>query len=270
MTTLLHRRSNRLCGARLSAKQAALRGHPYCRAVVPTGLKRCGFHGGKSTGPKTAEGKARSLAAAQAGVAAYRERMRAAIEAGFIDRWWPPSDRTPFVVAYKALPEETKQSIAAARRAGFDRWAARIRAEIAAGTRDDWPAVAARKSKPPKKEQMMPRKAAPAPVIAAPPPVPIADDLAQRREMVEWQAKTRAEKLDRLTDEALDIVQWVFRLPPDAEVNPRILSAKKDAALSVLALEFKVGESVAERERKDRDRAIALADIARKIEAERV
>lgn len=223
--TLLHRRSNRLCGAKLGPKQAAQRGHPYCRAIVPTGLKRCPWHGGKSTGPRTAEGKARCLAAANAGAAAWRERMRAAIEAGFIDRW-------------PGRPKGSKN-------------------------RPKPPQTTA--APPSQKEQKMPRKAAPAPVsTAAPPAVPIADDIAQRREMIEWQAKTRAEKLDRLTDEALDIVQWVFRLPPDAEVNPRVLSAKKDAALSVLALEFKVGESVAERERKDRDRA--LADIARKLE----
>ena len=44
-----------LCGARTKA------GHP-CRALKVKGRKRCKWHGGLSTGPRTAEGKARCTA----------------------------------------------------------------------------------------------------------------------------------------------------------------------------------------------------------------
>jgi hypothetical protein len=46
------------CGARTR------QGHPCRMAVVELGKRRCKFHGGLSTGPKTAEGRAR-IAAAQ-------------------------------------------------------------------------------------------------------------------------------------------------------------------------------------------------------------
>ena len=44
------------CGARTR------KGHP-CRNLSEPGRRRCKFHGGKSTGPRTAEGRARIAAA---------------------------------------------------------------------------------------------------------------------------------------------------------------------------------------------------------------
>src|SRR5712691_8515888 len=45
------------CGARLSG------GRGRCRAWALSGKRRCNWHGGKSTGPQTAEGMRRSLTA---------------------------------------------------------------------------------------------------------------------------------------------------------------------------------------------------------------
>jgi hypothetical protein len=58
-------RDQRLCGAKTR------RGFPCIRRVVP-GRNRCPNHGGLTTGPKTAEGKARIAAAARARWAKYR------------------------------------------------------------------------------------------------------------------------------------------------------------------------------------------------------
>lgn len=55
--------------------------------------KRCRNHGGLSTGPKFPDGKERSLAAANAGLERWRERMRAAKAAGLIERF--PNGRKP-------------------------------------------------------------------------------------------------------------------------------------------------------------------------------
>lgn len=45
-----------------------------CKLLYPNG--RCRFHGGPSTGPKTAEGKRRSLEAMRTGYGAWRDRKR--------------------------------------------------------------------------------------------------------------------------------------------------------------------------------------------------
>jgi len=50
-------KSRVICGAKTRA------GHP-CKMKSEPGRRRCKFHGGKSTGPKTSEGRAR-IAAAQ-------------------------------------------------------------------------------------------------------------------------------------------------------------------------------------------------------------
>ena len=55
--------------------------------------KRCRLHGGLSTGPKLPDAKERSLAAANAGLARWRERMRAAKAAGLISKF--PTGRKP-------------------------------------------------------------------------------------------------------------------------------------------------------------------------------
>lgn len=56
------------CGAKTRAGKA-------CRCCVEPGKNRCRFHGGKSTGPRTPEGRARSMAALQAGHQRWRERQ---------------------------------------------------------------------------------------------------------------------------------------------------------------------------------------------------
>lgn len=53
------------CGARLSG------GRGRCRAWALKGKRRCKWHGGKSTGPRTPEGMARTVTAMVAG----RKRM---------------------------------------------------------------------------------------------------------------------------------------------------------------------------------------------------
>jgi hypothetical protein len=55
--------------------------------------KRCRLHGGLSTGPKFPDAKERALAAANAGLARWRERMRAAKAAGLIAKF--PCGRKP-------------------------------------------------------------------------------------------------------------------------------------------------------------------------------
>lgn len=50
------------------------RGKPCLRRPVP-GKNRCPNHGGKSTGPRTPEGKARTIAALRDGWLAWRQRI---------------------------------------------------------------------------------------------------------------------------------------------------------------------------------------------------
>jgi len=59
------------CGARLS------NGRGYCRAWALNGKRRCKWHGGKSTGPKTAEGMARTVSSMRWGRIRSVERRRA-------------------------------------------------------------------------------------------------------------------------------------------------------------------------------------------------
>ena len=88
---------------------SSTKSHPRCGARTRSGRrcrryvavdrwtkklrKRCRNHGGLSTGPKFPDGKERSLAAANAGLARWRERMRAAKAAGLIERF--PNGRKP-------------------------------------------------------------------------------------------------------------------------------------------------------------------------------
>ena len=58
------------CGARTRAGG-------NCKAPALPDKERCRMHGGLSTGPKTAEGKARTLAALKAGFRRYVEERRA-------------------------------------------------------------------------------------------------------------------------------------------------------------------------------------------------
>jgi hypothetical protein len=50
---------------------------PFCKAWAMRGSCRCRMHGGASTGPKTEEGKARSIAALVAGRRRWLESMKA-------------------------------------------------------------------------------------------------------------------------------------------------------------------------------------------------
>ncbi len=65
----MHRGFGLPCVARLSG------GRGYCRAWALQGKRRCKFHGGRATGPRTAEGMARTLAAMARG----RERKAAGL-----------------------------------------------------------------------------------------------------------------------------------------------------------------------------------------------
>src|SRR5712691_6480196 len=59
------------CGARLSG------GRGRCRAWALKGKRRCKWHGGKSTGPRTAEGMAHTVAAMRWGRKRKIERLHA-------------------------------------------------------------------------------------------------------------------------------------------------------------------------------------------------
>jgi hypothetical protein len=67
--------------------------HGFCILRPVPGKRRCRFHGGRSTGPRTPEGKARSAAARTAGLERWREEMRAKIAAGQATKF--PGGRKP-------------------------------------------------------------------------------------------------------------------------------------------------------------------------------
>jgi hypothetical protein len=88
---------------------SSTKSHPRCGARTRSGgrcrryvaidpwtrkhRKRCRLHGGLSTGPKFPDAKERALTAANAGLARWRERMRAAKAAGLIAKF--PNGRKP-------------------------------------------------------------------------------------------------------------------------------------------------------------------------------
>jgi hypothetical protein len=61
--------------------------HGFCRKWPVPGKERCRFHGGRSPGPLTQDGKARSLAAMRAGRQRWLEETRAKKAAGEIERF---------------------------------------------------------------------------------------------------------------------------------------------------------------------------------------
>lgn len=61
-------RTGAICGAKNRQGKAC-----QCKLLLASG--RCKFHGGMSTGPKTAAGMARTLAALRAGYRAYRTAL---------------------------------------------------------------------------------------------------------------------------------------------------------------------------------------------------
>ena len=80
-------RDKQRCGAKLHGKLAA------CRRWPVPGRTRCRLHGGMSTGARTAEGKARVLAALIEGRQRWMEEMRAKKKAGLLARF--PGGRKP-------------------------------------------------------------------------------------------------------------------------------------------------------------------------------
>jgi hypothetical protein len=76
-----HGKDKQRCGARVRHR------HGFCRKWPVPGKERCRFHGGCSTGPRTEEGKAVSLAAMRAGRQGWLEEMRAKKAAGEIERF---------------------------------------------------------------------------------------------------------------------------------------------------------------------------------------
>ena len=69
----------RLCNARTRAGG-------LCRQPIP-GRRRCLYHGGKSTGPRTAAGMANTVAALKAGRERWLQRMRLAKAQGLIEKF---------------------------------------------------------------------------------------------------------------------------------------------------------------------------------------
>lgn len=64
--------ADRLARHRVLCEARTRKGTP-CRALSEPGRRRCRFHGGRSTGPRTAEGKARIAAAQRRRWAQWRE-----------------------------------------------------------------------------------------------------------------------------------------------------------------------------------------------------
>jgi hypothetical protein len=75
------------CGAKLHRKLA------WCKRWPVPGKKRCRLHGGRSTGARTPEGKAKALAARREGLQQWFEETRAKKAAGLIKRF--PGGRKP-------------------------------------------------------------------------------------------------------------------------------------------------------------------------------
>ena len=122
-------KSHPRCGAR------ARSGRP-CRRYVAADRwtkklrKRCRLHGGLSTGPKFPDGKERSLAAANAGLAVWREKTRADKAASLIAKF--PCGRKPGPSRrQRELEAHEREEALARRRAEFmdahmpPRWPAR-------------------------------------------------------------------------------------------------------------------------------------------------
>jgi hypothetical protein len=76
-----HGKDRQRCGARVRHR------HGFCRRWPVPGKERCRQHGGRSTGPLTDDGKARSLAAMREGRQRWLDDMRAKKVAGEIERF---------------------------------------------------------------------------------------------------------------------------------------------------------------------------------------
>jgi hypothetical protein len=76
-----HGKDKQRCGALVRHR------HGFCRKWPVPGKERCRYHGGRSTGPLTDEGKARSLAAMREGRQRWLADMHAKKAAGEIKRF---------------------------------------------------------------------------------------------------------------------------------------------------------------------------------------
>jgi hypothetical protein len=76
-----HGKDKQRCGARVRHRRG------FCGKWPVPGKTRCRFHGGRSTGPLTEDGNARSLAAMRAGQQRWLADMHAKKVAGEIDRF---------------------------------------------------------------------------------------------------------------------------------------------------------------------------------------
>ena len=79
-----------------------------------------------------------------------------------------------------------------------------------------------------------------------------------------WDDQTHAEKLGTLTGKALDKTKDILELVCDPS-NLKLLSIRKDAALSIIAAQVKVDETQL-RAQNDESRDRALAEVRRRIE----
>lgn len=77
LAELREREAERFSRQRIICGATTRKGHP-CRLKSEPGRRRCKFHGGKSTGPRTREGRARIAEAQRRRWAEYREKKRTA------------------------------------------------------------------------------------------------------------------------------------------------------------------------------------------------
>jgi len=111
----------RRCDAHAKHKEAhaagKLRGlNPFCRKWAVPGKRRCYLHGGRSTGPRTPEGKAASLAARLEGrrrriaqLALEGKKINTGHNGGRYPKDWPPEmrHRTPKLTILQQIEAST-------------------------------------------------------------------------------------------------------------------------------------------------------------------
>ena len=209
-----HGSSPLLCGARLS------NGRGFCRARALTGKLRCQFHGGRSTGPRTAEGKRRTVEAMVEGRARWIAEMRKLKASGLIEKI--PGGRRP-----NGQPRKTGDKIIdRARMVVADRMAETVEADLIEGEEAD----AAENG-----EEMTL-------------PVPAGT----------WERMSDAAKLRALTGMSFNAIRDILdmKLPDDKDTTAahrlKLLSIQKDAALSVLSTQVRVDVARLHEHRSDK------------------
>jgi hypothetical protein len=136
---------------------------------------------------------------------------------------------------------EGKAKAVAAMVAGRAAWVEEMRAAKGAGLIDQFPG-GRKKSKGKKKAVKRDKVTRQALVVieqekamhdVSPPP---------QTAPAEWASQTHGDKLDVLVGSALDVIKGVLELPDDPG-NLKLMSLKKDAALSVIGAQIKIGKS---------------------------